>query len=64
MPLVVGVRLAVGQRTLDPLAEVRILDPQPDYMLSRSLPAPKPESPAPGRLRGFLFASGLRQVYG
>ena len=24
-----GVRLVVGQRTLDPYAEVRILDPQP-----------------------------------
>jgi hypothetical protein len=27
-----GVRLAVGQRTLDPYAEVRILDPQPDNL--------------------------------
>ena len=25
-----GVRLAVGQRTLDPYAEVQILDPQPE----------------------------------
>jgi transcriptional regulator with XRE-family HTH domain len=29
-PKLLGNRLAVGQRTLDPLAEVRILVPQPD----------------------------------
>jgi hypothetical protein len=28
-PAVLGISLAVGQRTLDPRAQVRILDPQP-----------------------------------
>ena len=31
-PRLLGNRLAVGQRTLDPLAEVRILVPQPDNL--------------------------------
>jgi hypothetical protein len=31
-PSLLGNRLAVGQRTLDPLAEVRILVPQPDNL--------------------------------
>jgi hypothetical protein len=30
--ILMGVRLVVGQRTLDPYAEVRILDPQPDNL--------------------------------
>jgi hypothetical protein len=32
MTTTLGVRLAVGQRTLNPSAEVRILDPQPDTL--------------------------------
>ena len=32
-----GVRLVVGQQTLDLYAEVRILDPQPDIFLSLQL---------------------------
>ena len=29
IPVTLGIRLAVGRRTLDPLGQVRILDPQP-----------------------------------
>ena len=33
-PDALGISLAVGQRTLDPRAQVRILDPQPVLVLS------------------------------
>ena len=44
-----GVRLVVGQQTLDLYAEVRILDPQPDYL-------PTSRHPEGDSLRGALYS--------
>ncbi len=55
MPVALGLRLVVGQQTLDLYAEVRLLQPQPECQNALS-----PDLPGPGRFLLLHLTATLR----